>query len=52
MTFVLDPAMHAKIQVTFRTGPLEDWREIKTSVSKIMLGFAVANKPASNPGIW
>ena len=44
MTFVLDPAMHAKIQVTFRKGLLEDSREIKTSVSKIMLGFAVSDK--------
>lgn len=44
MTFVLDPSMHAKIQVTFRKGLLEDWREIKTSVSKVMLGFVVSNK--------
>ncbi|PWK37788.1 hypothetical protein [Cupriavidus plantarum] len=44
MTFVLDPAMHAKIRVSFRKGLLEDWREIKASVTKIMLGFAVANR--------
>lgn len=43
MTFVLDPAMHAKIRVTFRKGLLEDWRKIKASVSKVMLEFAVAN---------
>ena len=44
MTFVLDPAMHAKIKVSFRKGLLENWREIKTSGSKIMLGFAIANR--------
>lgn len=44
MFFVLDPAMHASVQVSFRKGLLEDWREIKTSVSKILLGFAIESK--------
>jgi hypothetical protein len=44
MIFVLDPAMHAKVQVSFRKGLLEDWREIKRSASEVMLGFVVANE--------
>lgn len=44
MYFVLDPAIHASIQVSFRKGMLEDWREIKRSASEVMLGFVVANE--------
>lgn len=40
MYFVLDPAMHASIKVSFRKGLLQHWREIKMSVNDVMLGFA------------
>lgn len=45
MSFTLDPAIHARIEVTFRKGLLENWKEIRAAASNIVLGFRVADQP-------
>ncbi len=41
--FNLYPAMKAGITVGYRRGLLKDWREIQSSVSKVIFGFKATN---------
>lgn len=45
--FNLKPAMRVRVWVNYRKDLLPQWREIQTSVTKVILGFRV-NPPSSN----
>lgn len=43
--FNLLPAMRSHVSVSYRRGLLSQWREIQSSVTKVILGFGVNSQP-------
>lgn len=49
-TFSLEPAIKARVSVSYRVGLLPHWREIQQSVSQIVLGFRTHDPATAEVG--